>query len=68
MIKYNEFIIIIKYENILLIENDVETLKYNYRIGLDTLLVYTIKYEYRINILVNALNTPPGQYSRKVET
>lgn len=46
VIKYNEFIIIIKYENILLIINDVDTLKYNYRIGLDTLLVYTIKYEY----------------------
>ena len=46
MIKYNEFIGIIKYKNILLINNDIDTLKYNYRIGLDTLLVYTIKYEY----------------------
>ena len=46
MIKYNEFIIIIKYKDILLIKNDVDALKYNYRIGLDTLLVYTIKYEY----------------------
>jgi len=46
VIKYNEFIVIIKYENILLIKNDVDTLKYKYRIGLDTLLVYTIKYEY----------------------
>jgi len=46
VIKYNEFISIIKYEDILLIYNDVETLKYKYRIGLDTLLVYTIKYEY----------------------
>ena len=46
MIKYNEFIIIFKYEDILLIKNDVDTLKYKYRIGLDTLLVYTIKYEY----------------------
>ena len=46
MIKYNEFIIIIFYEDILLIIYDIETLKYNYRIGLDTLLVYTIKYEY----------------------
>lgn len=46
MIKYNEFIIIIKYKNILLIKNDVDTLKYKYQIGLDTLLVYTIKYEY----------------------
>jgi len=46
VIKYNEFIIIILYENILLIINDIETLKYDYRIGLDTLLVYTIKYEY----------------------
>jgi len=46
VIKYNEFIIIIKYEDILLIKNDVDALKYNYRIGLDTLLVYTIKYEY----------------------
>jgi len=44
--KYNEFIIIIKYEDILLTQNDVEALKYKYRIGLDTLLVYTIKYEY----------------------
>jgi len=46
VIKYNEFIIIIKYEDILLIKNDIDALKYNYRIGLDTLLVYTIKYEY----------------------
>jgi hypothetical protein len=46
VIKYNEFIIIIKYENILLSNNDVDALKYNYQIGLDTLLVYTIKYEY----------------------
>ena len=46
MIKYNEFIIIVKYEDILLIINDTDTLKYKYRIGLDTLLVYTIKYEY----------------------
>ena len=68
MIKYNEFIIIIKYENILLIKNDVDALKYKYRIGLDTLLVYTVKYEYIILIRTNVLNTPPGQYSRKVET
>jgi hypothetical protein len=46
VIKYNEFIIIFNYEDVLLILNDVDTLKYNYRIGLDTLLVYTIKYEY----------------------
>jgi hypothetical protein len=46
VIKYNEFIIMFNYEDILLIKNDVDTLKYNYRIGLDTLLVYTIKYEY----------------------
>jgi len=46
VIKYNKFIIIIKYEDILLIINDINTLKYNYQIGLDTLLVYTIKYEY----------------------
>ena len=42
MIKYNEFIIITKYENILLIKNDIDALKYKYRIGLDTLLVYTL--------------------------
>jgi len=46
VIKYNEFIVIIKFEKILLIINDIELLKYNYRIGLDTLLVCTIKYEY----------------------
>ena len=46
MIKYIEFISIIKYEGILLLKNDAEVLKYKYRIGLDTLLVYTIKYEY----------------------
>jgi len=46
VIKYNEFIIIFKYEDILLIKNDVDALKYKYRIGLDTLLVYTVKYEY----------------------
>jgi len=46
VIKYNEFIVIIKYEDILLIKNDVDALKYKYQIGLDTLLVYTIKYEY----------------------
>jgi len=46
VIKYYEFVIIIKYENILLFKNDIDALKYNYRIGLDTLLVYTIKYEY----------------------
>jgi len=49
--KYIEFIIIINYENILLLKNDIEVLKYNYRIGLDTLLVYTVKYEYIINLL-----------------
>ena len=46
MIKYNEFVSIIKYEDILLIKNDIEALKYKNRIGLDTLLVYTVKYEY----------------------
>jgi len=46
VIKYSKFIIIINYEDILLILSDVETLKYNYQIGLDTLVVYTIKYEY----------------------
>jgi len=46
VIKYIEFIGMIKYENILLLKNDIEVLKYNYQIGLDTLLVYTIKYEY----------------------
>jgi len=46
VIKYSKFIIIIDYENILLILSDIETLKYNYQIGLDTLVVYTIKYEY----------------------
>jgi len=46
VIKYIEFISNTKYKNILLIKNDIETLKYNYRIGLDTLLVYTVKYEY----------------------
>lgn len=46
MIKYSEFIIIIKYENILLIKNNIDTLKYDYQMGLDTPLVYTIKYEY----------------------
>ena len=46
MIKYIESIGIIKYEGILLPKNDIEVLKYNYRIGLDTLLVYTVKYEY----------------------
>ena len=48
MIKYNEFIIIIFYKNILLIINNIEALKCNYQIGLDTLLVYTIKYEYLV--------------------
>jgi len=51
VIKYSKFIIIINYENILLIKSDVETLKYKYRIGLDTLVVYTIKYEYINNLL-----------------
>jgi len=46
VIKYNEFIIIIKFEDILLILNDIESLKYKYQIGLDTLLVYTVKHEY----------------------
>jgi len=68
VIKYIEFISIIKYEGILLLKNDIDVLKYKYRIGLDTLLVYTIKYEYIIYIKINVLNTPPGQYSRKVET
>lgn len=52
MIKYSKFIIIINYEGILLIKSDVETLKYNYRIGLDTLVVYTIKYEYINNKII----------------
>jgi len=68
VIKYSKFISIIKYEDILLLKNDIETLKYNYRIGLDTLLVYTIKYEYTDFSEINVINTPPGQYSRKVET
>jgi len=46
VIKYNEFVSIIKYKGILLIENDIDALKYKNRIGLDTLLVYTVKYEY----------------------
>jgi len=50
VIKYNEFIIIIMYENTLLKKNDIDTLKYEYQIGLDTLLVHIIKHEYIKNI------------------
>jgi len=42
VIKYNEFIMIFLSENCSQIKNDTEALKYKYRIGLDTLLVYTL--------------------------
>lgn len=46
MIKYEELVAIFLSENCLQIKNDTETLKYRNRIGLDTLLVYTLNYEY----------------------
>lgn len=46
MIKYFEFTIIFNGENNILFKTDIETLKYGYRIGLDTLLVRTINDEY----------------------
>jgi len=46
VIKYNEFISILKSENNILNKTDIETLKYRDPIGLDTLVVYTINYEY----------------------
>lgn len=42
MIKYDEFVAIFLSEDCLQILNDTETLKYTNRIGLDTLLVYTL--------------------------
>lgn len=42
VIKYDEFTAIFLSENSLQIKNDAEALKYSYRIGLDTLLVYTL--------------------------
>lgn len=47
MIKYLEFIIIIKYEGMLLKKIDIDTLKYRVQKGLDTLLVYIINDEYK---------------------
>jgi len=47
VIKYFEFIIFFNDESNKLIKTDVETLKYGYQIGLDTLLVHTINYEYQ---------------------
>ena len=46
MIKYFKFTSIFYGENSILIKTDIETLKYGYQIGLDTLLVHTINYEY----------------------
>lgn len=46
MIKYFEFTIILYGENSIPIKTDVETLKYGYQIGLDTLVVHTINDEY----------------------
>jgi len=46
VIKYFEFIIIFNDASSKLNITDIDTLKYGYQIGLDTLLVHTINYEY----------------------
>lgn len=48
VIKYSELIIIFNYENKLFKKIDVDTLKYGFQKGLDTLLVYTINDEYTV--------------------
>jgi len=46
VIKYSEFTVIFLSEDYLQIKNDIEALKYEYRLGLDTLLVHTVNDEY----------------------
>lgn len=46
VIKYSESKIIFKGEDNLQQKNDIEALKYNNQIGLDTLVVYTVNDEY----------------------
>lgn len=46
VIKYFKFTSILDGENSILNKTDIDTLKYGYQIGLDTLLVHTINYEY----------------------
>jgi len=53
VIKYFEFTITFNGGSSTLIKTDIETSKYRYQIGLDTLLVYTINYEY-LDLIVKA--------------
>jgi len=68
VIKYCKLIFIFNYKNNLLKKINIEALKHGYQKGLGTLLVYAINYEYKFFYYINVKNTPPGQYSRKVET
>ncbi len=60
-------------ESIYLIKTDTELWRFGSRTGLDTLVVHTVNNEYyELDIFsvskVNALNIPPGDYNRKIET
>ena len=51
---------------------DVEIQKREEQTGLDTLVVHAVTVEYWLleffNNIANALNIPPGDYNRKIET
>lgn len=51
---------------------DTETRRHGDQTGLETLVVHAVNNECSmsifLDILVNALNIPPGQYDRKIET
>lgn len=56
-----------------IINYDAKELKYKYQMGVVSPVVYTLTYVYLIInfiflIEVNALNTPPRNYKRKLET
>jgi hypothetical protein len=53
---------------------DTEVLKCGYQIGLETRVVHTVNDEccmyvfFKMCVSANALNTPPGDYGRKIKT
>ena len=56
-------------------DTDAEERKRGERTGLDTLVVHAVNDEYLVledfdpfSAVANAINTPPGDYDRKIET
>ncbi len=56
------------------LDTDAEVRKRGEQTGLDTLVVHAVNYESQTSgglpfgVAVNALNSPPGEYGRKVKT